>query len=114
MLHRGMAADSTNALLPANRAMVYLNIQKYEEAERVCTQDILLDGSYSKVFAGKGTTRSFWGKISEAKQDFETVLLPKPGNKQAVTELSRTNTELIEKGHWDDVFLDSTQRRAIG
>lgn len=67
-----------------------------------------------KAFATRGTARTFLGKINEAKQDFETVLLPKPGNKQAVTELSRTNTELIEKGHWDDVFLDSTQRRAIG
>lgn len=86
---RGIAADSTNALLPANRAMAYLKVQKYEEAERDCTQAILLDGSYSKAFARRGTARTFLGKINEAKQDFETVLLLEPGNKQAVTELSR-------------------------
>ncbi|XP_045686055.1 RNA polymerase II-associated protein 3 [Phyllostomus hastatus] len=110
---RGIAADGTNALLPANRAMAYLKIQKYEEAENDCTQAILLDGSYSKAFARRGTARTFLGKLNEAKQDFETVLLLEPGNKQAVTELSKIKKELIEKGHWDDVFLDSTQRQNV-
>ncbi|XP_006190374.1 RNA polymerase II-associated protein 3 [Camelus dromedarius] len=110
---RGMAADGAYALLPANRAMAYLKIQKYEEAEKDCTQAILLDGSYSKAFARRGTARTFLGKLNEAKQDFETVLLLEPGNKQAVTELSKIKKELIEKGHWDDVFLDSTQRQNV-
>ncbi|XP_045143170.1 RNA polymerase II-associated protein 3 [Echinops telfairi] len=110
---RGMAADGTNALLPANRAMAYLKIQKYEDAEKDCTQAILLDGSYSKAFARRGTARTFLGKLNEAKQDFETVLLLEPGNKQAVSELSKIKKELIEKGHWDEVFLDSTQRQNV-
>ncbi|XP_026961841.1 RNA polymerase II-associated protein 3 [Sagmatias obliquidens] len=110
---RGIAADGANVLLPANRAMAYLKIQKYEEAEKDCTQAILLDGSYSKAFARRGTARTFLGKLNEAKQDFETVLLLEPGNKQAVTELSKIKKELIEKGHWDDVFLDSTQRQNV-
>ncbi|XP_004693237.1 PREDICTED: RNA polymerase II-associated protein 3 [Condylura cristata] len=110
---RGIAADGTNALLPANRAMAYLKIQKYEEAEQDCTQAIYLDGSYSKAFARRGTARTFLGKLIEAKQDFETVLLLEPGNKQAVTELSKIKKELIEKGFWDNVFLDSTQRHNV-
>ncbi|ELK36382.1 RNA polymerase II-associated protein 3 [Myotis davidii] len=110
---RGIAADGANALLPANRAMAYLKIQKYEEAEKDCTRAILLDGSYSKAYARRGTARTFLGKLNEAKQDFETVLLLEPGNKQAITELSKIKKELIEKGHWDDVFLDSTQRQNV-
>ncbi|KAL6061645.1 hypothetical protein STEG23_027097 [Scotinomys teguina] len=110
---RGIAADGTNALLPANRAMAYLKIQRYEEAERDCTQAILLDGSYSKAFARRGTARAHLGKMNEAKQDFETVLLLEPGNTQAITELSKIKKELIEKGHWDDVFLDSTRRHNV-
>ncbi|XP_059103749.1 RNA polymerase II-associated protein 3 isoform X2 [Peromyscus eremicus] len=110
---RGIAADGTNALLPANRAMAYLKMEKYEEAERDCTQAILLDGSYSKAFARRGTARTHLGKLNEAKQDFETVLLLEPGNTQAITELSKIKKELIEKGHWDDVFLDSTQRHNV-
>ncbi|XP_012493964.1 PREDICTED: RNA polymerase II-associated protein 3 isoform X2 [Propithecus coquereli] len=94
---RGIAADGANALLPANRAMAYLKIQKYEEAEKDCTQAILLDGSYSKAFARRGTARTFLGKLNEAKQDFETVLLLEPGNKQAVTELSKIKKKLLKK-----------------
>ncbi|XP_040834875.1 RNA polymerase II-associated protein 3 isoform X1 [Ochotona curzoniae] len=108
---QGMAADSTNALLPANRAMAYLKIRKFREAEEDCTCAISLDGSYSKAFARRGTARNLLGKLSEARQDFETVLLLEPGNKQAVTELSRIKKELIEKGLWDEVFLESTQRQ---
>uniref|UniRef100_A0A8C7AIF9 RNA polymerase II-associated protein 3 n=1 Tax=Neovison vison TaxID=452646 RepID=A0A8C7AIF9_NEOVI len=94
---RGIAADGTNALLPANRAMAFLKIQKYEEAEKDCTQAILLDGSYSKAFARRGTARTFLGKLNEAKQDFETVLLLEPGNKQAVTELSKIKKKPLKK-----------------
>uniref|UniRef100_A0A4W2GM74 RNA polymerase II-associated protein 3 n=1 Tax=Bos indicus x Bos taurus TaxID=30522 RepID=A0A4W2GM74_BOBOX len=94
---RGIAADGANALLPANRAMAYLKIQKYEEAEKDCTQAVLLDGSYSKAFARRGTARTFLGKLSEAKQDFETVLLLEPGNKQAVTELSKIKKKPLKK-----------------
>uniref|UniRef100_A0A674JFE3 RNA polymerase II-associated protein 3 n=1 Tax=Terrapene triunguis TaxID=2587831 RepID=A0A674JFE3_9SAUR len=86
---RGIAADGTNALLPANRAMAYLKIQKYEEAEADCTQAVLLDVSYSKAFARRGTARAALGKLKEAMQDFETVLKLEPGNKQAINELTK-------------------------
>uniref|UniRef100_A0A8C8RM55 RNA polymerase II-associated protein 3 n=1 Tax=Pelusios castaneus TaxID=367368 RepID=A0A8C8RM55_9SAUR len=97
---RGIAADGTNALLPANRAMAYLKIQKYEEAEEDCTQALLLDVSYSKAFARRGTARAALGKLKEAMQDFETVLKLEPGNKQAINELTKIQNELAEKGLW--------------
>nr|XP_020832834.1 RNA polymerase II-associated protein 3 isoform X2 [Phascolarctos cinereus] len=110
---RGIAADGTNALLPANRAMAYLKIQKYEEAEKDCTQAILLDGSYLKAFARRGTARTALGKLNEAKEDFTVVLNLEPGNKQAISELSRIKKELIEKGLWADVFDKSTERQNL-
>ncbi|XP_014819490.1 PREDICTED: RNA polymerase II-associated protein 3 [Calidris pugnax] len=94
---RGIAADGTNALLPANRAMAYLKIEKYEEAENDCTQALLLDASYSKAFARRGAARVALGKLKEAMQDFEAVLKLEPGNKQAMNELSKIKNELSEK-----------------
>ncbi|KAJ7410009.1 RNA polymerase II-associated protein 3 [Pitangus sulphuratus] len=94
---RGITADGTNALLPANRAMAYLKIEKYEEAENDCTQALLLDASYSKAFARRGAARVALGKLKEAMQDFEAVLKLEPGNKQAMNELAKIRNELTEK-----------------
>ncbi|NXU47699.1 RPAP3 protein, partial [Turnix velox] len=94
---RGIAADGTNALLPANRAMAYLKIEKYEEAEKDCMQALLLDASYSKAFARRGAARVALGKLKEAVQDFEAVLKLEPGNKQAINELTKIRNELAEK-----------------
>ncbi|NXL60812.1 RPAP3 protein, partial [Chordeiles acutipennis] len=94
---RGIAADGTNALLPANRAMAYLKIEKYEEAENDCTQALLLDASYSKAYARRGAARVALGKLKEAMQDFEAVLKLEPGNKQAINELTKIKNELAEK-----------------
>ncbi|XP_053109527.1 RNA polymerase II-associated protein 3 [Hemicordylus capensis] len=99
---RGITADGTNALLPANRAMAYLKIQKYEEAEEDCTQAVLLDSSYSKAYARRGTARSALGKLKEAMQDFETVLKLEPGNKQAINEITKLKNELTAKGLWTE------------
>ncbi|XP_015687562.1 RNA polymerase II-associated protein 3 [Protobothrops mucrosquamatus] len=99
---RGIAADGTNALLPANRAMAYLKVQKYEEAEEDCTRAVLLDSSYSKAFARRGTARAALGKLKEAMQDFESVLKLKPGNKQAMNEIAKLKNELIAKGFLSD------------
>ncbi|XP_065698002.2 RNA polymerase II-associated protein 3 [Patagioenas fasciata] len=97
---RGIAADGTNALLPANRAMAYLKIEKYEEAEQDCTQALLLDASYCKAFARRGSARVALGKLEEAMQDFEAVLKLEPGNKQAINELTKIRNELAEKAQW--------------
>ncbi|NXI47936.1 RPAP3 protein, partial [Galbula dea] len=101
---RGIAADGTNALLPANRAMAYLKIEKYEEAENDCTQALLLDPSYSKAFARRGAARAALGKLKEAMQDFEAVLKLEPGNKQAINELTKIRNELAEKEQWTQQY----------
>ncbi|RXM29931.1 RNA polymerase II-associated protein 3 [Acipenser ruthenus] len=95
---KGMAADGTNALLPANRAMAFLKLQKYAEAEDDCSSAIALDGTYSKAFARRGTARAALGKLKEAKEDFETVLNQEPGNKLALNELEKINNEMVAKG----------------
>ncbi|XP_069760259.1 RNA polymerase II-associated protein 3 isoform X2 [Narcine bancroftii] len=96
---RGMTADGTNALLPANRAMAFLKLEKFAEAEADCSQAISLDNTYSKAYARRGTARLGLGKMKEAKEDFEMVLRVEPGNKQALTELGKINKELALQGN---------------
>ncbi|XP_064417649.1 RNA polymerase II-associated protein 3 isoform X2 [Latimeria chalumnae] len=116
---RGIAADGTNALLPANRAMAYLKLQKYEEAEQDCTQAIALDGTYSKAYARRGAARVALKKLTEAKADFEMVLKLEPGNKQAVNELTKIKKELVARGllteepSLDPEFMKTEQRKLV-
>uniref|UniRef100_H2LZ12 RNA polymerase II-associated protein 3 n=1 Tax=Oryzias latipes TaxID=8090 RepID=H2LZ12_ORYLA len=84
---KGMEADCMNVLLPANRAMAFLKLERC--AEEDCSRAISLDNTYSKAFARRGTARAALRKPLEAKQDFERLLELEPGNKQALNELQR-------------------------
>ncbi|KAM4614926.1 RNA polymerase II-associated protein 3 [Polymixia lowei] len=95
---RGMDADGTNALLPANRAMAYLKLEMYKEAEEDCSEAISLDRTYSKAFARRATARVALGKLIDAKQDFQEVLKLEPGNKQALNELQKIDIDMGTRG----------------
>uniref|UniRef100_A0A8C1P4M1 RNA polymerase II-associated protein 3 n=1 Tax=Cyprinus carpio TaxID=7962 RepID=A0A8C1P4M1_CYPCA len=86
---RGMEADGTNALLPANRAMAFLKLHRFSEAEQDCSAALALDAAYTKAFARRATARAALGRIREAKEDFEQVLKLEPGNKQAMSEIQK-------------------------
>ncbi|XP_070803334.1 RNA polymerase II-associated protein 3 isoform X3 [Pituophis catenifer annectens] len=103
---RGIAADGTNALLPANRAMAYLKVQKYEEAEEDCTRAVLFDSSYSKAFARRGTARAALGKLKEAMQDFKSVLKLEPGNKQAMNEITKLKNKPLRRINIEEINND--------
>ncbi|ETE60197.1 RNA polymerase II-associated protein 3, partial [Ophiophagus hannah] len=103
---RGIAADGTNALLPANRAMAYLKVQKYGEAEEDCTRAVLFDSSYSKAFARRGTARAALGKLKEAMQDFESVLKLEPGNKQAMNEITKLKNKPLRRINIEEINND--------
>ncbi|KAJ0012530.1 hypothetical protein NQD34_016864 [Periophthalmus magnuspinnatus] len=106
---RGMEADSLNVLLPANRAMAYLKLERFKEAEEDCTKAISLDNTYSKAFASRrATARVSLGKLEEAKKDFEEVLKLEPGNKQALNELQK-----IQDVTSGCLQSDCTQRRTV-
>ncbi|KAF6726963.1 RNA polymerase II-associated protein 3 [Oryzias melastigma] len=91
---KGMEADCMNVLLPANRAMAFLKLERFKEAEEDCSTAISLDSSYSKAFARRGTARAALRKLPEAKLDFEQLLRLEPGNKQALNELQKLQSEL--------------------
>lgn len=102
---KGMEADGTNALLPANRAMAYLKLHRYGEAEQDCSAAIALDATYTKAFARRATARAALGRIREAKEDFEQVLKLEPGNKQAMNEIEKLTAEMTTSGR-----LENTRR----
>ncbi|XP_054911563.1 RNA polymerase II-associated protein 3 [Poeciliopsis prolifica] len=108
---RGMEADAMNVLLPANRAMAFLKLDRYKEAEEDCTAAISLDDTYSKAFARRGTARLALGKLQEAKEDFRRLLQLEPGNKQALNELQKLQTDPDWSGGLQTE--DGAQRRTV-
>ncbi|XP_016101147.1 RNA polymerase II-associated protein 3 isoform X3 [Sinocyclocheilus grahami] len=95
---RGMEADGTNALLPANRAMAYLKLHRFSDAEQDCSTALALDASYAKAFARRATARAARGRTREAKEDFEQVLKLEPGNRQALSEIEKLSAEMRSSG----------------
>ncbi|KAM4711811.1 RNA polymerase II-associated protein 3 [Anableps anableps] len=108
---KGMEADGMNVLLPANRAMAFLKLEKYKEAEEDCTSAISLDNTYSKAFARRGTARLALGKLQEAEEDFQQLLRLEPGNKQALNELQKLQSDLGSRGVLQTE--DGSQRRTV-
>lgn len=91
----GMQAAPSNPVFPANRAMAYLSLKKYSEAETDCTLTLSLDPSYTKAYLRRGTARVALGKTTSARKDFMDALKLEPNNPQAKREVRKI--DLVEK-----------------
>lgn len=91
---KGMEFDSTNSILPANRALALIKQQKFGAAELDCTTSIVLDPLYVKAYLRRATARAGIGRTQDAISDYHRVLDLEPSNKQAKTELERLEKEL--------------------
>lgn len=85
---RAVQLDAKNPVFLSNRAMAYLKLGAYVEAEEDCTKALEMDPCLVKVFLRRGAARAATARFAEAKSDFERVLVLEPQNKQAKIELS--------------------------
>ncbi|CAG0923629.1 unnamed protein product [Notodromas monacha] len=86
---KGIELDQHNALLPANRAMAYLKLEKFAEAEKDCDLALRLDPEYVKAYLRRGSARAARNLIKLAIQDFSKALELEPSNEQATEELAK-------------------------
>jgi hypothetical protein len=86
---RGIMCDSTNAILPANRAMAFIKKQQFGAAEQDCDIALTIDPTYIKAYHRRGVARVGLAKLQLAREDFKRVLEAEPGNKQALQELNK-------------------------
>ncbi|XP_024016159.1 RNA polymerase II-associated protein 3 isoform X2 [Eutrema salsugineum] len=94
-------ALSPNAVAFANRAMAYLKIKRYREAEIDCTEALNLDDRYTKAYSRRATARKALGMVKEAMEDAEFALRLEPQSqelqKQYADIKSLLEKEIIEK-----------------
>ncbi|KAI8009544.1 RNA polymerase II-associated protein 3 [Camellia lanceoleosa] len=59
-------ALSPTAVAYANRAMAYLKMRRFQEAEDDCTEALNLDDRYIKAYSRRSTARKELGKLKES------------------------------------------------
>lgn len=73
----------------SNRAFALLQLGRYEEAERDCTNALQIDRGDVKSLLRRGKARSALGRYSDALADFVEARRREPNNKQAAAEISQ-------------------------
>ena len=71
----------------ANRAMAYIKMRRFEEAEYDCSETIDLNDRYVKAYSRHGTAKKEIGKLLDAMDDFKFSLRLEPENKDALSAL---------------------------
>ncbi|KAG2236146.1 hypothetical protein BDF21DRAFT_459475 [Thamnidium elegans] len=84
--------DPTVSVYFVNRAMAYLKINRFLEAEKDCTRGIQLQPKNVKALWRRGIALRELGRINEARRDFETGLSIEPNNKSLLDELKKLPT----------------------
>ncbi|XP_015874894.3 uncharacterized protein LOC107411756 isoform X1 [Ziziphus jujuba] len=89
-------ALSPTAVAFANRAMAYLKIKSYQEAENDCTEALNLDDRYIKAYSRRATARKELGKLKECLEDAEFAMRLEPHNQEIKKQYSEAKS-LYEK-----------------
>lgn len=86
----------TAHVLYANRAMCYLKLSKWDEAQKDCTKSLDLDRSYTKAYFRRAQARRNLGMYREARKDLEAVLAFNPNDAETISELKAVTLQLRE------------------
>ncbi|KAK9919971.1 hypothetical protein M0R45_028541 [Rubus argutus] len=89
-------ALSPTAVAHANRAMSYIKIKRFQEAEDDCTEALNLDDRYIKAYSRRATARKELGKLKESYEDAEFALRLEPHNQEIKKQYAEAKS-LYEK-----------------
>ncbi|XP_062002870.1 uncharacterized protein LOC133720536 isoform X1 [Rosa rugosa] len=89
-------ALSPTAVAFANRAMSYIKIKRFQEAENDCTEALNLDDRYIKAYSRRATARKELGKFKESIEDAEFALRLEPHNQEIKKQYAEAKS-LYEK-----------------
>ncbi|CAL2268996.1 unnamed protein product [Prunus armeniaca] len=89
-------ALSPSAVAYANRAMAYIKIKSFREAEDDCTEALNLDDRYIKAYSRRSMARKELGKLKESIEDAEFALRLEPQNQEIKKQYTEAKS-LYEK-----------------
>ena len=79
---KSIALDDSSAILYSNRAMALIRIADFTRAMEDCNRALVLDPTYTKALARRGTIHKHCRRSLEAMNDFATCMIQKPDNKE--------------------------------
>ncbi|RIA98520.1 hypothetical protein C1645_95935 [Glomus cerebriforme] len=86
---KAMELDPKEAVYVINRAMAYLKLKNWENAEIDCTSGLILHPDNPKALWRRGIARRELGKLEEAKKDLQDALRLEPNDKAVKEELDK-------------------------
>ncbi|XP_073311451.1 uncharacterized protein [Primulina huaijiensis] len=89
-------ALSPTAVAYANRAMAFIKIKRFQEAELDCSEALNLDDQYIKAYSRRSTARKELGKIKESLDDAEFALRLDPQNQEIKKQFAEVKS-LLQK-----------------
>lgn len=89
-------ALSPTAVAYANRAMAYLKIKRFQEAENDCTEALNLDDRYIKAYSRRATARKELRKLRDSLEDVEFAMRLEPQNEDLKKQRAEVKS-LLEK-----------------
>lgn len=92
---RSIALSPTSVAF-ANRAMAYIKLKRFEEAENDCTEALNLDDRYVKAYSRRATARKELGKLKASMADSEFAVRLEPNNQELRKQYTETKA-LYEK-----------------
>ncbi len=87
-------ADASEPTIPLNRAMAYLKLSKFLDAERDCTTALQLSPNNVKALYRRATARMGAEKFEAAREDYDMVLRLDAGNAEAKAGLTKAKEAL--------------------
>ncbi|KAJ1029713.1 hypothetical protein NDA13_002956 [Ustilago tritici] len=87
-------ADPTDPTYPLNRAMAYIKLGKFVDAECDCSIALYLSPNNVKALYRRATARVGADKLEDAVKDYEQVLRLDPSNAEAKTGLAKAHEAL--------------------
>lgn len=89
-------ALSPTAVAYANRAMAYIKIKRFQDAENDCTEALNLDDRYIKAYSRRSTARKELRKLKESIDDAEFAMRLEPQNQEIKKQYAECKS-MLEK-----------------
>ena len=96
---RAIALDPADPLFPANRAMVSLKLEQWDQAERDCTAALQINDKHAKALDRRGQARLALNKFSQALVDFESAKHIDPKTKNVDKNIEVAKSKMSEENN---------------